>query len=651
MKRRTVIAFMFGGTLLLGALLCLSSGLSSASPTGRALYTSATPTPHPGPAFVKQGGTGLGCDRADPCGSIQLAIDRALPGYGDVIYIAGGSYTGTGPSVITITQSITLYGGWDGASSDPVVRDPGAYPTVLDGEGKRRVVYITGDVTPTLDGLVIARGNASNATDFPGYGGGICSYQATPIIVNCTITGNVAYTGTAISGSGGGIHVRAPNGAVVITGSRVISNTASLRHNGIGGGIELFDAPGAQVINNVVMSNTAAFSATRGYGGGIAVETTSENALLQGNEVKHNVAIRQGDGTRSTQAYGGGIYVESHSVVISDNVVLSNTAIITGGSGGGGGIAVMGSNNAVLTGNRVEYNTAQQDAVSIPSNRGGGIYCSSGDNILIQENLIRHNTASIPYTGAGGGVYLSGCDQTVFTGNTVEDNLASHAGNGYGGGFHAYASQGLRLDANYFLSNTASLALWGRGGGLYFSRNTVFTMTNNIVAANCARQEGGGAAFETIATQPVTGTLVHNTFAANDRGEGDGRIAVHLNDSYVTLVLTNNLIYSHTYGVYATAGSTATLYNTLFYANSSGDTGGAGAIANTNPITGQDPLLAVNFHLLGGSPAIDAGVPVPWLLTDVDDDTRPIGLGYDIGADEALESQHIYLPLVSKNHP
>jgi len=600
-----------------------------------------------GALFVTPHGTGTACTQAHPC-ALQTALAQAQ--HGDSIYLAGGTYTGTGGAVITITKSITFYGGWDGAPTGPIVRDPDRYPAILDGERKRRVVYITGNITPTLEGLIIFRGNASNAPDFTGYGGGICSFQATPIIVNCTITGNVAYTGTAIRGSGGGIHVRDPNGTVVITGSRIISNVASLGY-GTGGGIYILGAPRAQVINNVVMSNTASFSATQGYGGGIAVGTTSENALLQGNEVKYNVAIRQGDGTRNSRAYGGGIYVGSHSVVISDNAVLSNTAIITGGSGKGGGIAVMGSDNVVLYGNRVEYNTAQQDAIGIPSNYGGGIYCFSGDNILIQGNLVRHNTASIPYTGGGGGVYLSSCDQATFADNTVEDNFASHTGSGYGGGFHAYASRGLRLNANYVLSNTASLALWGRGGGLYFARETAFTMTNNIVAANYARREGGGVAFETDVGLPVTGTLVHNTFVANDRGEGNGRIAIHLNDPYVTLVLSNNLIYSHTYGVYATTGSTATLYNTLFYANSDGDVGGAGAITNTAPITGQDPLLTANYHLREGSPAIDAGVPIPWLTTDVDGDARPIGAGYDIGADEAPEFRHVYLPLVLKDSP
>ncbi len=629
--KHIVSSLAAGGLLLVGLFLLLNSTLQIVRADSGSL-------------FVTSGGSG-DCSQAAPC-NLQTALSQAADG--DTIYVAHDIYTGTGQSVITIAKSVTLYGGWDGAPTGSIVRDPDVYPTILDGERTRRVIYISGNITATVDGFTITGGNAANASVRTGYGGGICSFQSTPIIANCIITGNVAYTGTTISGSGGGIYVEIPNGTVVITGNRIISNVASLRYRGTGGGIYILSAPGAQVINNVVMSNTATFSATRGYGGGIAVGGVSANTLLQGNEVAYNVAIRQGDGTRGSQAYGGGIDIGSHTVVISRNTVLSNTAIITGGSGSGGGIAVMGSNDVVLDGNRVAYNIAQQDTVNIPSNNGGGIYCSASDNIIIRRNVIRHNSASISYTGGGGGVRLSGCDQATLTGNTVEDNFASHAGNGYGGGFHAYASQGISLDANRFLNNTASSAPWGRGGGLYFSRNTIFTMTNNIVAANYARREGGGVAFETSASAPVTGTLIHNTIAANDRGEGDGRIAIYLNDPYVTLVLTNNLIYSHTYGVYATTGSTATLYNTLFYANSSGDIGGSGAITNTNPITGREPLLTTDYHLRSGSPAVDAGLTLLWLTADIDGDVRPQGAGYDIGADEYGYVVQIYLPLVLK---
>ena len=118
------------------------------------------------------------------------------------------------------------------------------------------------------------------------------------------------------------------------------------------------------------------------------------------------------------------------------------------------------------------------------------------------------------------------------------------------------------------------------------------------------------------------------------------------------LILTNNLIYSHTYGVIVDTDSAVRLCNTLFYANNS-DTGGAGEIINTDPITGQDPLLDADFHLRAGSPAIDAGGDAG-VRTDIDGDSRPedgdmdAAAVVDLGADE-FTPHRIYLPLVVKD--
>jgi hypothetical protein len=61
-----------------------------------------------------------------------------------------------------------------------------------------------------------------------------------------------------------------------------------------------------------------------------------------------------------------------------------------------------------------------------------------------------------------------------------------------------------------------------------------------------------------------------------------------------------------------------------------------------------DPLIVAletrvdllgDFHLQGGSPAIDAGTDVGAPAVDIDDDGRPLGAGVDIGADETVVPQ------------
>jgi len=143
--QRSLMAFTLGVglTLTLLATMSLSSEMAQAASKDW---------------FVTVSGTGTACSQTSPC---PLATAVAGASDGDTIYLAGGTYTGTSTEVIAVTGNVTILGGWDGASSGAVVRDPGAYPTILDGQNSRRVVYITGTVSPRLEGLTFTRGNAA----------------------------------------------------------------------------------------------------------------------------------------------------------------------------------------------------------------------------------------------------------------------------------------------------------------------------------------------------------------------------------------------------------------------------------------------------------------------------------------------------------
>jgi hypothetical protein len=69
-------------------------------------------------------------------------------------------------------------------------------------------------------------------------------------------------------------------------------------------------------------------------------------------------------------------------------------------------------------------------------------------------------------------------------------------------------------------------------------------------------------------------------------------------------------------------GAGAPLCGTLFTSN-----------VNSDPKF-VDPVTTRNFHLQSGSPAIDVGVSISTLLTDLDGVTRPQGPAFDIGAYE-----------------
>jgi hypothetical protein len=529
---------------------------------------------NPGSLFVTVAGSGTACSRARPCG-LQTALAQSVNG--DRLYVAAGTYTGAGAAVVTVTKSITLYGGWNGAATGPVVRDPVANRSILDGQGARRGVYVQGSIAFTLDGFTIQRGNAT-AGPAKGLGGGIYIYGAWPVITNNIITGNTACaTSSGSWGWGGGVFVESPTGRALIEGNQVLGNVASSLANGSGGGLVLVSASEAQIV---------------------------------------------------------------------DNVMLNNTASITNGVGYGGGIAVIRSDDSTVLGNTIESN---QGAAGPPtqSGRGGGLYIEQSSGVVLKNNRIRNNMAGVAGAGYGGGVAAYWASGLLAANNLVEGNTAS-AGpgqDGLGGGMNVLVSLNVTINSNRVLGNTANTTR-GQGGGLWIESNTSFTMTNNIVAGNRASIRGGGLALGANATEPVTGTLLHNTFVANNSGSGDGRVAIYLCSSWISVTLVNNLLSTHAYGLCA-VGGTATLRRTLFYGNSSGDTCG-GTIVSTGAITGHDPLLDATYHLRAGSPAIDAGLNAG-VTTDIDGDARPLDAGYDVGADEFTEPQRVYLPLVLRS--
>lgn len=141
---------------------------------------------------------------------------------------------------------------------------------------------------------------------------------------------------------------------------------------------------------------------------------------------------------------------------------------------------------------------------------------------------------------------------------------------------------------------------------------------------------------------PLAATLLHNTLVG--QGTGTGILAYE----YVTLRLTNTIVASHTVGIVNTSPASSTVHadHTLFWANA--DNG----ISGTNPVFGNPRFLnprGDDYHIGPNSAAIDAGVIGAEVTTDIDGDSRPIGEGYDIGADEFIH--RIYLPLIARSSP
>jgi hypothetical protein len=267
-----------GSGLLLAGLLLLLAGDSRAGRTE--VHT----------LFVAEGGSGTACTQAAPC-VLATAVAQAV--LDDIIYVAGGTYTGTGDEVLSLTKTLLLLGGWDGTQATPPVRNSAAYPSILDGQGQRRVVVITGSVAPTVDGFVITGGYG----DFSG--GGIKVESAAPIIRHNEIVGNDA------QGDGGAIFVN--RGAAQILYNWIHHNTANWA-----AGLRLINNADVRVVGNRIHDNVADIA-----GGGIDLECCGRvTSLIAGNWVANNDG-----GSR-----GGGVIVASASARLENNILAENWA-------------------------------------------------------------------------------------------------------------------------------------------------------------------------------------------------------------------------------------------------------------------------------------------------------------------------------------
>ncbi len=320
---------------------------------------------------------------------------------------------------------------------------------------------------------------------------------------------------------------------------------------------------------------------------------------------------------------GGGIYVWDAPVTISGCQVLTSTAYY------GAGLYFYAS-EATLYGNKIAFNTSGWD--------GGGLYARGGDVKLYQTHLIS-NVAKY-----GGGLYAYESDMevghSVITGNiahasggglfihkgqaTLAYNTvrANTTGGEHGGGLYIWYSTAT-LDNNHVLHNTAE----AKGGGLFIWLTNA-ELNNNIVADNTSANGGTGLYIQAASPKIRQTTIAHNPGGSGVHVTNDG-------DCYSTVMMTNTILVSHTVGISVAQNNTATLEATL-WSNETNEAGAGDILTGTLNEFGApdflDPLHS-DYHIGDASAAIDVGVfsDVP---RDIDEENRPMGAGYDLGADE-----------------
>jgi len=329
------------------------------------------------------------CDSiADRCRTVQRAIDVADPI--DEIQVATGTYTDVAGTVAEINRTVTLLGGWDGGFT---TRDPILYPTTLDAQRNGRVVYISGNISPTIDGFIVTGGNASDEPINAGRGGGIYSEDASPIIQNNVIISNVASISPTV-GSGGGIYLYGASASVLISDNLIISNTANTIAQGKGGGLILI-ASAATVSGNTFQGNVAG-ATSNSMGGGLA--TLGTPAVVSGNLIQGNKATPAGTG------FGGGFYTQFGAVTLSGNIIISNAAQY-------GALTFEQNASITLTNNVVAQNV------------GGGVFVRGNATYPLAGTLLHNTITQNGNEGVYVGFYSSGYSTLALTNNIIVSHM------------------------------------------------------------------------------------------------------------------------------------------------------------------------------------------------------------------------------------
>ncbi len=377
------------------------------------------------------------------------------------------------------------------------------------------------------------------------------------------------------------------------------------------------------------------------------------------------------------------VIVEGFTVTGGDYTGLGNPPGVPFGACSGTGIDCGGGLLAMYTRltlrNMFIFDNIASRSDSGRMSRGGGInLVYSQPDSLIEYTTVMSNSIG---SGYGGGISLQFCEGLTLRHSIIEDNKVLGSGPGSGGGTHIFQSSGaVRIEDTSFLHNYAhesgalEAMLTYEGEALHLDRVTMVgnetttksaalqitkqditassaCITNLLLAENRTTRTSDSECVIDIyggATGRLDTKLAHVT-AANNQVPTFLHVGTRY-DPPTTAVLTDTLLVSFDNAFVGLEDGgdrnvVITHTNTLTH-----EVASLHHIANGSPTftavdgVSGDPMLDESYHLQAGSAAIDAGTDAR-VDHDIDGDPRPLGDGFDIGADE-FAIYKIYLPLV-----
>ena len=385
------------------------------------------------------------------------------------------------------------------------------------------------------------------------------------------LIGGTISTNTAPNGNGGGVYVTSA-GTVNLKGSTVTGNHAV---KGGGGGIYssgVVNTYAGRIVSNIAKNGGGVYTTNKfvahddsNYGDSIVIYDNHANRVSDdggvGGGIYGNGEVRISKGVikYNTSYDGGGVYInngQNAQFVLTNGIIYANTASHNGGgvlskgvtqfnsgtisnnkatNGDGGGIYSSGVTE--LIGGTISTNTA-------PNGNGGGVYVSSAGTVNLKGTQVTGNHA---VKGAGGGICSSG-DVNTYAGRilsnlakngggvyttskfiahdadaygdsiVIANNQANRVNNEGGAGGGIYGTGEVRINKGVIKHNTS----YSGGGVFLYGENAQSVMSNGIIYANTADNNGGGIYIGNGATLNLRGTskISSNHVPAGGKGGG-----------------------------------------------------------------------------------------------------------------------------------
>ncbi len=382
----------------------------------------------------------------------------------------------------------------------------GAEETIIDGMGAGSVITLIGPDSgdPTLlSGLTLTNGNS-------GYGGGLFVQESSPTLQNLIISQSEA------TWRGGGLYFEeaAPNLADIV----IQDNTAGM----YGGGLYGCDCDSSELL----LSNIEVRDNVANENGGIHLENcwvslSDVSAVANsgtGIHVRYGGPVSMHRFTSTENTYYGVVIeqlsgLEVSDFVVSDNVVsgllvreiYSSPCIVTNGVISGNGVAAVESGQV----------------------GGGGMGTNYSYSLEMSNLLIIGNSS----TYDGGGLDVSAGSDAHLSNSIILGNSAGDEGGGIRfGSIYGHGSTYLTLTNVAIVGNNSDG--WYGGGGIAVGSSGVLAVSNTIVYANTAAQDGGGVLEYFKGGAPsflhcnIFGNFPDEVYGFSDPTGSDGNVSV-----------------------------------------------------------------------------------------------------------------------------